>query len=162
MSILDFLQRVEETSVATSVRESGWLFPTIETVHVISLAVVLGSIAMVDLRLLGVTSRDRPVEALMRELLPLTWGGFVVAAGSGLLLFSSAAVRYVGNGPFLAKFGLLVLAGLNMMAFHSFIEKKIKGMDSHSRMPIAARSCAAISLLLWIGIATCGRWVGFV
>lgn len=160
MGFAAFCKWLEGLSYSAAIRGADWLFPTIETVHVLALTLVVGSIARVDLRLLGITSRQRPVTHVMADVLPLTWGAFGLAAISGFLLFSSAAVKYSNDGPFRFKLVLLALAGLNMILFHAVTYRHVSKWDD-TAPPRAARLAGAISLLLWIGIVFCGRWVGF-
>jgi uncharacterized protein DUF6644 len=157
-----FLHWLEATPPAVAVSESSWLFPGIECVHVLAITLVVGSITMVDLRLLDVNLRDRPAEELIAEILPWTWISFAVAACSGALLFSSNASHYWGTAPFRAKILVLVLAGLNMVVFHATTFRSIGvwGHDSHT--PAAAKISGGISLALWIGVVALGRWIGFV
>src|SRR3974390_777192 len=111
------LQWLYETPMATAIRESGSLFPWIESVHVLAITLVVGSISIVDLRLLGLVWKGRAISRLLAEVLPLTWTAFVVAAITGSLLFSSNAVKYSQNHFFEAKMALLVVAFVNMLAF---------------------------------------------
>src|SRR5689334_3078635 len=112
-----FFQWLYDSGIGTAIRESGSLFPWIESVHVLSITLVVGSIAVVDLRLLGIASKGRAISRLSDEVLPLTWVALVVAAITGTLLFVSNAVKYSHNPFFIAKMCLLVLAGLNMVVF---------------------------------------------
>src|SRR6202043_2662705 len=109
---------LQSTWIATAVAENDILFPWIESVHVLAIVLVVGTISIVDLRLLGVASLDRPVRRLMGDVLPLTWGAFAVAAITGSLMFSSDAVHYAHNFFFRGKLILLALAGINMAVFH--------------------------------------------
>ncbi len=154
-------QWLYDTPFAQAIRENGVLFPWIESVHVLSIVLVVGSIAVVDLRLLGLASRNRSISKLSGEILPFTWTCFVAAAITGALLFSSNAVKYAHNGFFLAKMSLLVLAFLNMMVFQYITARAIESWDEAPRTPSAVRLAGAISLLTWIAIIACGRWIGF-
>ena len=151
---------LENTQIATAIRESTWLFPTIETVHVFAIVLVVGTVMIVDLRLLHVSSRDRSVTELTREVLPWTWTAFALAALSGGLLFTSSALKYVNNLPFRFKMALLLLAGVNMLVFHRLTSRSIAGWD-RSVPPTQARVAGALSLLLWFGVISLGRWIGF-
>ena len=162
MSILDLCTWLESSAVGVAISESEMLFPTIETVHVLALTLVIGSISMLDLRLLGVSSRDKGVLRLASETLPWTWGAFIVAAITGSLLFISAATRYYDNIPFRIKFVLLILAGLNMAVFHLTAWRGAHSWDMTLPTPIAARVAASLSLIFWIGVVVAGRWIGFV
>src|SRR5438552_14038763 len=108
MELDALLRSLEATSVATAIRENESLFPWIESVHVLAITLVVGSIAIVDLRLLGLASLDRPVPRLAEEVLRCTWIAFAVAAVSGGLLFASNAVSYGHNFYFLAKLVFLL------------------------------------------------------
>jgi len=160
MSVHDLLVWIENLGFATAIRESSWLFPTIETVHVFAIVQVVGSILTVDLRLIGWTDRDRQFSQLASAILPWTWSCFAVAATSGLLLFSSRAVDYFANLPFLVKMFCLLLAALNMLVFHGIVSRNLSAWD-RSRPPPAARFAGAASLVLWSVIVGAGRWIGF-
>ena len=156
---LDWLQN---TQVASAIGENEILFPWIESIHVLAIVLVVGTILIVDLRLLGLASLDLTVRRVMRDVIPYTWGAFGVAALTGSLMFSSDAVHYAHNSMFQVKLVLLALAGLNMAVFHLIGVRDIARWDKvDGRMPIAARAAAAISLLLWIGVVAMGRGIGF-
>lgn len=162
--LTNFFQAVENTSIASQIRgDFGWiwLFPTIETVHVLSLGVVFGSIMMVDLRLLGVASRNNAITRLSGEMLPYTWSAFLLAAISGTLLFMSKAHTYYYNLQFRLKFLFIALAGINMLLFHFGVYRRVQDWDLRLPPPMAARLAGAISIALWIGVIFMGRWIGF-
>jgi len=152
---------LEATPLSQAIAESAWLFPTIESVHVIALTLVVGSISVVDLRLLGWASRDRPAGALIRSIVPVTWGAFALAATSGVLLFTGKPSSYAANPFFLGKLALLALAGLNMAGFHLLLGGRLEGLTGTVRAPAPIRASATASLLLWVGVVALGRWIGF-
>jgi len=160
MSLHEFFAGLEATSVGTAIRESTWLFPTIETVHVFAITLVLGSILIVDLRLLNLTSRNRSVTELTREVLPVTWAAFALAALSGGLLFSSSALKYSHNLQFKVKMLLVILAGANMLVFQLHTYRNVSSWD-RSTPPTGARVAGAVSLALWFTVMSLGRWIGF-
>jgi len=161
--IKQFFQSIEATPWGTAVRESTWLFPTIESIHVLSLVLVVGSIMVVDLRLLNIASRKRSVKELTDEILPWTWTAFVCALVTGSLLFSSSAVRYTGIWQFDAKMCMLVLAAINMGIFHLGAFRSVGAWDiAPTAPPFAAKLAGGISLAIWITIVALGRWIGFV
>ena len=162
MNIFDICSWLEATPLAVAITESEWLFPTIETVHVLALTLVFGSILMLDLRLLGWSRRDMGVVQLAGEVLPWTWIAFVVAAISGAMMFISAATKYYANIPFRIKLVLLALAGLNMAVFQLKGYRTVATWDRSLPTPRAARMAAGLSLTLWLGIIVAGRWIGFV
>jgi hypothetical protein len=157
-----FLQWLESTSPAIAISESSWLFPGIESIHVLAITLVVGSITMVDLRLLGINLREHSAREVILDVLPWTWISFVVAACSGALLFSSNATHYWGTVPFRAKMLVLALAGLNMLLFHATTYRSIDVWGHRKQMPLAAKVSGGVSLGLWIGVVTLGRWIGFV
>jgi hypothetical protein len=156
-----FCQWLHDTTWAETVRANELLFPTFESLHVLAITLVLGSIAVVDLRLLGFASRGRPITQLLREVLPVTWVAFAVAVISGGTLFASNAVEYAHNRPFQMKMLLMLLAGLNMLVFHFVTYRGIGQWDQTIPPPTRARIAGAISITLWIGIVAFGRWIGF-
>lgn len=155
------LQRLENTSFATAIREGSVLFPWIECVHVLALTLVIGSIAVVDLRLIGLTSRDRGVADITAAVLPVTWTAFVCAVITGVLMFSSNATTYGSNLYFQAKMALIALAGLNMGVYHLAINRGVEHWRTAEATPTRARVVGAVSLCLWLAIVAAGRWIGF-
>lgn len=156
----NLLAALENMPFAVAIVEGDNLFPWIETVHVIAIVAVVGTISVVDLRLLGVKAHVPSARRLMAQLLPVTWLVFAIALVSGLLMFASKATTYAANGPFQAKMILLVLAGLNMALFHAVAHRDIAAWDL-GRPPPAARLAGAVSLTLWCAVLACGRWIGF-
>jgi len=161
MSVEAFYHWLEATAPATAIRESSLLFPTVESVHVVAITLMFGTIAIVDLRLLCLGSMQSQVSRLTRSLLPWTWGAFAVAAITGSLLFSSNATTYAHNGYFQAKLLLILAAAINMLVFHSVGARNMGTWDLQPRTPPAARIAGAVSLLIWVAVVTCGRWIGF-
>ncbi len=155
------IEWLQATPLSSLIRESDLLFPCIECVHVIAFLIVVGSISVVDLRLIGLASKDRPIETLIQQLLPVTWAAFAVAAGAGLLLFVSKPITYTQNFFFLGKMLLLLAAAANMGVFHVFVHKAIVGAPAHAPPPLSARASGAVSLALWVAIVAFGRWIGF-
>jgi hypothetical protein len=162
MALKESLAWLEAQPFATAIAESGWLFPAVEVVHVVALALVVGSIAMLDLRLLGVSRRDYGVLELAAETLPWTWGAFAAALVSGALMFASAATSYADNVPFRIKLILIVLAGINMVVFHVTAYRTAHRWNHQLPTPVAARIAGTLSLTFWIGVVFFGRWIGFV
>lgn len=150
-----------DTPLATQIRENGSWFPWIEALHVLSLCLVVGSIAVLDLRLIGVASRQRAVTEVVGEVVKVTWSAFVVAAITGSLLFLSNAPAYAHNGPFRWKIVLLLLLGLNAGVFHLLFGSKLIDWSPKQRLPWGARLSGMTSILLWIGVTALGRWIGF-
>jgi hypothetical protein len=158
LNIVDYL---ENSTLAENIRENDVLFPTIESVHVLSICLVVGSILIVDLRLLGLASVRRSAGRVLSTILPLTWSAFAVAITSGSLMFMSNASKYLHNDFFVCKIILIGLAGLNMAVFHLIGMRDLPGWEHKLKPPLGARVAGAISILLWISVVACGRWIGF-
>ncbi len=156
---VSFFEWLQNLPLSVTISEN-W-FPWVESAHVVALALVAGTIFIVDTRLLGLTSRGLRFSYLSERLLPWTWGAFVFAAMTGIMMFMAGATRYVDNTPMLIKLGLLALAGLNMAWFQFGAYKNVSQWDT-GRPPGPARFAGAASLVLWTAIITCGRWIGFV
>ena len=157
-------------AVVTSIESSGlgnWLrsslkaMPVIESIHVMAVAVVFGTILIVDLRLLGIPNARRAFTRVADELLSLTWGAFVVAVVTGALLFTANATTYFNNAPFRWKMLLLLGAGVNMAIFQFKTLKGVAAWDDHSPTPLAGRIAGASSIVLWTSVIFVGRWIGF-
>ena len=127
----------------------------------LAIVLVVGTISIVDLRLLGVASLDRAATRLMRDVLPWTWGAFVIAAITGSLLFSSNAPNYAHNFFFQGKMVFLVAAGLNMAIFHVFGLRSVARWDTSPADPAGGQGRRRGIALLWIAVVAFGRWIGF-
>lgn len=158
---LDLMAYLEDSAVAESIREGETLFPLIESIHVVAISLVVGSILALDLRLIGFASLDRPVGRLAGAILPVTWSAFAVAVASGSLLFVSNAAKYLANGFFDAKMILIAVAGLNMVVFHVVTARDLARWEKDATPPLRARLAGVMSILLWIAVVACGRWIGF-
>jgi hypothetical protein len=155
-------QWLEQTSMGTAVRESLWLFPVIETVHIFGIISLVGSTSILDLRLMGLTFREEPVSKLAKRFLPWAWSGFVVQTTTGFLLFSSEATKMYDNTGFQVKMLLIVVAGLNAYVFHSLAYQSVGKWDKDPVAPMSARVAGLVSILLWFGIVAAGRWIAYV
>jgi hypothetical protein len=164
MNVADLLSAIEGWPISGVMRGEApgteWVFPIVETLHVMAFTIVVGSIAMVDLRLLGIASRDSTVSRLTKEVLPWTWTAWVMAAVCGSLLFLGKAGTYAGNLQFRLKFVCMGLAALNMLVFHFGAYRQVARWDS-GEPPVSAKMAGALSMLLWIGVVFFGRWIGF-
>lgn len=160
--IQPFIQALYDAPVSTSIRESEWTFPIIQTFHIIGILLFYGAIVLVDLRIVGGVLKDRPARDVAAALLPLAWVGFVVMAISGGLLFVAQSARIYTNVFLLAKFGLILLAGLNLIAFHLFAGRAIATWGAEGGVaPFGARSSAIASLILWTGVIVTGRFIAY-
>jgi hypothetical protein len=160
--IFAICQWLEATSVGTTIRESLWLFPVIETVHIFGIILLVGATSILDLRLMGLTFRDESVSRLAGRFIPWALAGFLIQVTTGLLLFSSEATKMYGNMGFEIKMLLIVVAGINALVFHSVAYKSVGKWDNDPVGPLSARAAGLISILLWFGIVAAGRWIAYV
>jgi hypothetical protein len=160
--MLPFCRWLEQTSVGAGVRESLWLFPAIETVHLLGMAALVGTITVFDLRLLGWMLRRERVSDLAGRLLPWSWAGFALQVVTGALLFTSEAVKVYTNPAFRVKMLLIFLAGAHALIFHWTVYRDVASWDDSEVLPAGAKVAGFVSILLWIGIVAAGRFIGFV
>lgn len=159
--VYPFWVAVENWPLSQIIAATNW-FPTLETIHVIAAATVVGSILWVDLRLLGLAATIYPISLMNRELIPWTWGAFVIATITGLGMFITRASSHLENPAFLWKLFLLALAGANMAYFHFRVYKSVQDWDEIIATPRQLKIIGASSLLLWSGVMLAGRWVGHI
>ncbi len=150
-------QWCEATWVSAAIRDSTWMFAVIEILHLLGLALLLGSLIVLDLRLLGWGMRRQPVAQLARELAPWIRGGLAVMLPTGLLLFFSEAMKCYASPPFAIKMTLLSLA----IVSHLIIFPQALRMKDSAHLPRWSRPAACISLVLWFGVGLAGRAIGF-
>ena len=160
-SITALMERLEASSWAVFISKNAWAFTTIEVVHVFAISLVVVSIAIMDLRLLGLASTKRSVTELARAVLPLTWASFVLAVAAGSLLFISQATAYFASTSFRIKMIFIVVAGINMLIFELITFRGVREWDSKPLPPRQARLAGGISLTCWILVVVLGRWTGF-
>lgn len=151
---------IEATALAVAMRESLWLYPIVEIVHLTGIALLVGSIAMLDLRLLGL-SRAVPVRRLAAHILPWTLGAFVLIVPSGLMMFMAHAGDLIQSDVFALKMSLLLAAGANAGVFHAGAYRGAASWDVERMPPPAARIAAALSLALWVAVIACGRLLAY-
>jgi Family of unknown function (DUF6644) len=153
---------LEHTAVGASVRESLWLFPVIETVHLLGMAALVGTIGVFDLRLLGLAMKRARVGELGARLLPWAWLGFAVQVATGAVLFASEAVKIYVNPAFRLKMMLILFAGVQALIFQWIMRRDAAQWDESGVLPVGAKVAGGVSILLWVGIVAAGRFIGFI
>jgi hypothetical protein len=161
MTLLEFCQWLENLPVSAFVRESEWAFPNLILTHVLGLALAGGSIAYLDLRLLGFGLRRSPVSKVAANLLPCMWTGWVLMAITGSFLVMSEAVLLYSSWFFRAKLLFMALAGINALIFHFTVFRRVGEWDLAPKAPFQARLTGAISLTLWMGMIGAGRAIPY-
>ena len=158
------LGALEASGLGQAMRQWLWLYPAVETVHIVGIALLFGSIVVLDLRLLGL-SRSIPVKQLARHVLPWTAASFLLIIPSGLLMFTAHATEFIQSEVFVLKMCLILAAGLNAALFHAIVYPSVGVWDSEEMRklppPPSARVSAAISILIWISVIACGRLLAY-
>ncbi len=156
-----WLAALERTEVAAAMRSSPWLYPAVEIVHLVGIALLVGAATLFDLRLLGL-GRSLPVGALGGHLLGWSRRSLVLVVPSGALLFSAHAVEIWANPAFRLKLVLFAAAGLNALVFHEVTARGMAAWEVGRTAPPAARAAACVSLVCWLGVIACGRLIAYV
>ena len=161
MSVLSVCEWLQNLSWASGIKHSAWQFPVIESIHSLALSVMLWPAALLDLRLLGVVMRKRPVSQVASQFLPWVWTGFTVMILTGALLFCSEAVKCYNSPFFRIKMVLVGVAGLNALVFHKTVFRGVETWDKDAPTPWRARLAGACSLVVWIGVVAMGRALAY-
>ncbi len=148
------------TPVAAAMREGVWLYPVVETVHIAGFSILVGAVAMFDLRVLG-CARQLPVRSLGAHLLPWAVASLLLIVPAGLLMFASQPGDFLANSTFALKLALIALAGVNAALFHVGVYRGVAAWDVGTAAPPCARVQAALSLLLWVAVIACGRLLAY-
>ena len=151
---------IEMSALGVAMRQSLWLYPIVEIVHLTGIALLVGSVAMLDLRLLGL-SRSVPVRRLASHILPWTAASFLLIVPSGLSMFVAHAGDFIASPVFVLKVCLILAGGVNAAVFHAGIFRGVAEWDVNRAPPAAARAAAALSLLLWVSVIACGRLLAY-
>lgn len=157
----ELLEAIGSSAIGEFMAVNPYAFPTVETFHVMAITAVLGVIAIVDLRLIGLAGTSYAITRMSRTLLPVTWIAFVVAVITGALLFSSQPMTYAGNFSFRMKLLLIAAAGINMLAFHFVTMRGIANWDRNAPVPFAGKVAGGLSIMIWLLVVAFGRWIGF-
>ena len=158
------LGALEGSGLGQAMRQWLWLYPSVEIVHIVGIALLFGSIAVLDLRLLGV-SRHLSARLLARHVLPWTAASFALIVPSGLAMFAAHATEFIQSDVFLVKLALILAAGLNAALFHTITFRTADVWDSEEMRklppPPSARLAGALSLALWVSVIACGRLLAY-
>jgi hypothetical protein len=156
-TIYPFFKWIDGTWMNKLINDSNWLFPAIEAVHIVALALLFGAVIVLNLRLLGFMMRGRSLPQLARELEPFTLVSLIVILASGVLLFVSEAVKSFYSTPFRIKMVLL----LSAIVFHFAVSWRLMRKEEGQRSPALSKVAAVFALALWISVGFAGRAIGF-
>jgi hypothetical protein len=151
---------IEASGLGQAMRQSLWLYPIVEIVHLVGLALLFGSIVVLDLRLLGL-SKSISVRKITAHVLPWTAASFLLIVPSGLAMFVAHASDFIGSPVFVLKMGLIFAAGINAAVLHAGAFRTVSAWDAGAMPPPAVRLAAGLSLLLWISVIACGRLLAY-
>lgn len=151
---------LEASGLGQAMRHSLWLYPAVETVHLVGIALLFGSVAVLDLRLLGL-SRSLSVRELAAHTLPWTLASFALIVPSGLAMFVAHAGDFIASPIFILKMTLLIAAGINAALFHALAYRSVEDWDRGALPPKGARASGAASLAIWIAVIACGRLLAY-
>ena len=152
---------IESLPFAVAMRQWLWLYPSVEIVHIIGFVTLVGSVAMFDLRVLGLSKRIS-VRGLARHTLPWTLGALLLVVPSGLMMFTAHATDFISNREFVLKMSLLMAAGANALWFHLGPYRSVTLWDTVVPAPAAAKFSAALSLAIWLCVISCGRLLAYL
>ena len=155
--MLPFFQWCENSGLGNAIRQSAWLFPVIESVHLLALAVIGGLVLLLNLRLLGFGLRSQPPAQIARETQPWLTGGLAVMITTGILLFLSESVKCYYSPAFWTKMTFLLPA----IVFTYTVHRKVALSDEGKVKPLLAKLTALTSVALWSVVGAAGRWIGF-
>ena len=155
------LAALESAPLAVAMRQDLWLYPVVEIFHISGFVVLVGSIVVLDLRLLGL-SQAISARELSRHVLPWTLGALIVIVPTGLLMFIAHASDLVSNRAFQLKLVLIMLAGVNAAIYHTTASRGDVQWDRGASPPAAVKAHAAASLVIWAGVLACGRLLAYV
>jgi uncharacterized membrane protein SirB2 len=159
--ISSFTVWLSDTEWSIQLHESLYAYTLIESAHVIGIMLFVGTIVMVDLRLLGLAWREVPVSEMNARILPWTIAGFVLMFVTGVLLFYAIPVRSWHSVWFRTKMILLIIAAINVWLFHRRVERDRASWDMAPRPPLNARISAGVSLALWLSVIVLGRMIAY-
>ena len=147
-AMMDLFVWLEHTPIANAIRTTRWMYPTFETAHYIGLALLVGGIMLIDLRVLGF-ARTLPLKSMI-GLLPFVWVGFLINVLSGSMLFIYGATNFGVNHAFWLKMTFMVLAGLNALAFDLSVRRSKVDWVGADLPPLYVKAFATLSFVLWL------------
>jgi hypothetical protein len=157
----DFSQRLYDSSVGAGIRQSIYVFPIIEGIHLLGIALSVGTLCWFDLRLLGLALRDEPVSKVWKQVMPLALAGFIVMFISGVLLFWAEAATAYHSIHFWLKLAFIAMAGVNAAIFELKTHTGIASWDKDARPPFPARMAGLLSLVFWTLVIVTGRTMAY-
>jgi uncharacterized membrane protein len=159
----DFIKWLGATPASVVIQKVFWIIPTVQIVHILAISVVLASMAMFDLRLLGVAGKRHSIVSLSRRFMPWLWGALIVLAVSGGILIVGEPNRALGNIAFVSKMCMLATAIIVTVGFQLVLKRDLRSGNADLASPhhALAKIVGVVSLALWVGIAVAGRLIAY-
>jgi hypothetical protein len=161
MSILELCHNIQQTAWATGFRQADLFFPLVEGTHILALALSVGLIVVLDLRLLRLAFESESVARIMQQIMPWALVGFAIVFVTGILLFLAQAESVYTNGYFRVKILLLVLLGVNALFFQFKYYPNLAAWETAGAIPAGAQIIAVTSLAFWMIVIACGRLMAY-
>jgi hypothetical protein len=160
MSLNEICQWIDQTAFSQSIQIAGWIVPTVQTIHILAIAIVASSALMIDLRLIGVFWANRPLEAVKARFLPLIWWPLLVLAATGAIMIVAEPARSLKNPAFQFKM-LLLVGALTVTYLFQLLHRRNTAFGDAGHPRAAAVTLAVVSILLWSSIIFAGRWIAY-
>jgi hypothetical protein len=161
-SLHAFCEWLSSTPFSQLLQNVGWIIPAVQSVHIVGIAVVMGSVGLIDLRLLGVAGRSQSISDLTSRLLPTVWITLGVLFVTGGLLAIAEPIRSLTNPAFQAKMLMLLCVGSLTFFFQKMVRGDVAFWELSPARRTTAKMTAVVSLLLWVGIVFAGRWIAYM
>lgn len=149
---------IYQTPVSTTIRDVSWIIPVVQSIHIAAIAALIGSALVTELRLAGVVATDESVQTVARRFVPWLWGALAVLAATGLIMATGEPDRVLGNWVFWLKMALILAAAVLTYLFRRPL---LRDEETRSRSGLHVKALAWVSLLIWIGVIFCGRWIAY-
>jgi hypothetical protein len=161
LTLNEICRWIEQTALSQSIQTAAWVVPTVQTIHILAIAMVASSALMIDLRLIGVFWANRPMKAVAGRFLPLIWWTLTVLLATGIVMIIAEPARSLKNPAFQLKMILLIAALTVTWLFQLFQRRNPAFGDLASGPRAAATAIAVASMLLWSSIIFAGRWIAY-
>ncbi len=161
MTLNQICHWIDQTALSQSIQTAGWVVPTVQTIHILAIAIVASSALMIDLRLIGVFWANRPMQTVSARFLPFVWWPLLVLLATGVVMIIAEPARSLKNPAFQLKMLLLIAALTVTWLFHVLGRRDVAFGDGGRGAGAAATTLAITSILLWSSIIFAGRWIAY-
>ncbi|MFZ1990976.1 MAG: DUF6644 family protein [Alphaproteobacteria bacterium] len=146
-----------QTQASQTIKEISWIIPTVQTIHILAIAAVVGSMVLLDLRVLGIAARAQSLSSVSERLLPWVWRALIVLLLTGIVMVTGEPGRSLVNSIFQIKMALVIVAAV--LTF--FLQRSLRARGAAEAAPADAKAIAALSLVTWVLIVFAGRWIAY-